>query len=121
MVLQLCRLVRGFTHPASYFADDGEPSSCMNDRNHGGGGRTRDTAGEDGESREDLALFSVDEFSAEMVRNLSLWCRVAATGFPTSGYGESSIISLTAVQQCRDGADHTSLVMSFCAVSYHRK
>lgn len=67
LVLQLCRLVRGFTHPASYFADDGQPSSCMNDRNRGGG-RRRGTAGEDGESREDLALFSVDEFSAEMVR-----------------------------------------------------
>jgi len=54
LVLQLCRLVRGFTHPASYFAGDG--------RGHRGDG------GCAGENREDLALFSVDEFSAEMVR-----------------------------------------------------
>lgn len=57
LVLQLCRLVRGFTHPASYFAGEGE--SCSNARgDRVGGGRG------DGE---DLALFSVEEFSAEMV------------------------------------------------------
>lgn len=60
LVLQLCRLVLGFTHPASYFAGDGNPSSSKNRRN---------SRGTDGGNREDLALFSVDEFSAEMVRD----------------------------------------------------
>lgn len=59
LVLQLCRLVRGFTHPASYFA--GESDACKSSR--GGGGVT---------TGEDLALFSVDEFSSEMVSCL-LW------------------------------------------------
>ncbi len=62
LVLQLCRLVRGFTHPASYFAGDGNLSSSANDRGDGDG----DGDG-GGDNREDLALFSVDEFSAEMV------------------------------------------------------
>lgn len=59
LVLQLCRLVRGFTHPASYFAGNGNPSSTKNRRH---------SRGTDGGNGDDLALFSVDEFSAEMVR-----------------------------------------------------
>lgn len=45
--------MRGFTHPASYFAGEGD--ACKSSR--GGGVVTG----------EDLALFSVDEFSTEMV------------------------------------------------------
>lgn len=55
LVLQLCRLVCGFTHPASYFATKRY-------------GRSKDGRGkEEKGSAEDLALFSVEEFSAEMV------------------------------------------------------
>lgn len=55
LVLQLCRLVRGFTHPASYFA------AKRDDRSKDGGRR------EETGKAEGLALFSVEEFSAEMV------------------------------------------------------
>lgn len=47
LLLQLCRLVRGFTHPTTYF------------REH------TSAAGSQGDG-EDLALYSVDEFSGEM-------------------------------------------------------
>ncbi|CAM9172174.1 unnamed protein product [Chrysoparadoxa australica] len=49
MVLQMCRLVRGFTHPATYF--NNRPTQ------HG---------------EEDLALYSVEEFSGEMDSLLNL-------------------------------------------------
>lgn len=55
LVLQLCRLVRGFTHPASYFAAKRYGRSRD-------GGRREEKGGAEG-----LALFSVEEFSAEMV------------------------------------------------------
>lgn len=60
LVLQLCRLVRGFTHPASYFTGEEERNAGSTDRNRAGSGKGR-------EHRQDLALFSVDEFSSEMV------------------------------------------------------
>lgn len=65
LVLQLCRLVRGFTHPASYFAgrDLGTRRAGANDGGSGDVGRGEGRQG----NEEDLALFSVDEFSAEMV------------------------------------------------------
>ncbi|CAM9297046.1 unnamed protein product [Ectocarpus sp. 4 AP-2014] len=66
LVLQLCRLVRGFTHPASYFAGDGNPSSSKNRRH---------SRGTNGGNRQDLALFSVDEFSAEMDSLLEITLR----------------------------------------------
>eukprot|EP00752_Nemacystus_decipiens_P008440 g7544.t1 len=50
LVLQLCRLVRGFTHPASYFAGHGDPSSDKNDRSNRGGDAI--------DKEEDLALYS---------------------------------------------------------------
>ena len=58
LVLQLCRLVRGFTHPASYFASHGDSSSDKKDGSNGSSSAR--------ENEEDLALFSVDEFSVEM-------------------------------------------------------
>eukprot|EP00904_Undaria_pinnatifida_P002427 jgi/Undpi1/12185/HiC_scaffold_5.g01861.m1 len=61
LVLQLCRLVRGFTHPASYFA--GDSGACR------GGGDSEVATGED------LALFSVDEFSTEMDSLLEITLR----------------------------------------------
>lgn len=60
LVLQLCRLVRGFTHPASYFAGEGAGAAALTSRN------SRSCSG-GGDQGQDLALFSVDEFSAEMV------------------------------------------------------
>lgn len=68
--------MRGFTHPASYFAGDGDPSLDKNGRSCGGGGARG--------NEEDLALFSVDEFSAEMVsaaysEALPLKCRFSSS------------------------------------------
>ncbi|CAM9301407.1 unnamed protein product, partial [Choristocarpus tenellus] len=53
LVLQLCRLVRGFTHPGTYF--NAEMREAMGAGVREGGGDVN------------LALYSVEEFSTEMV------------------------------------------------------
>jgi hypothetical protein len=62
MLLQLCRLLRGFTHPGSYFRHQIPPSSSSS---------LADAVGADGGSNE-LTLFSVDQFSDEINALLSL-------------------------------------------------
>lgn len=72
LVLQLCRLVCGFTQPASYFDGGGEGCGPRGRHRDGGLDSRGDEEGSAGEGeggtcRDEVALFSVEEFSAEMV------------------------------------------------------
>ena len=60
MVLQLCRLLRGFTHPGSYFRADLTSSEAAT-----AAPGSAAPVGPDGGSNE-LTLFSVDQFSDEI-------------------------------------------------------
>lgn len=107
LVLQLCRLVRGFTHPASYFAGHGDPASVKKDRSSRGGGAR--------ENEEDLALFSVDEFSAEMASVPHFRCPAAlkcTIPFCSSSRGSSG--------STQNERDYVNMEVGLCLILFQR-
>jgi hypothetical protein len=69
MLLQLCRLVRGFTHPTTYFSEHSNRAVAAATTTSN---TKRDSSSN---SNEGLALYSVDAFSSEMDALLAIALR----------------------------------------------
>eukprot|EP00953_Heterococcus_sp_UTEX-ZZ885_P022959 12654-Heterococcus_DN1.PRE.1 len=73
MLLQLCRLVRGFTHPTTYFSEHSNRAVAAATATTSSSSTKRDSSSSS--SNEGLALYSVDAFSGEMDALLAIALR----------------------------------------------
>jgi hypothetical protein len=71
MLLQLCRLVRGFTHPTTYFSEHSDRAVAAATTTSSSTKRDSSSSS----SNEGLALYSVDAFSSEMDALLAIALR----------------------------------------------
>jgi hypothetical protein len=72
MLLQLCRLVRGFTHPTTYFSEHSNRAAAAEATSSTSSSAKRNSSSS---SNEGLALYSVDAFSSEMDALLAIALR----------------------------------------------